>query len=69
MIFGTSYGFFDRSSRKYPSVLFERRRARIRPRPGEYFGAAEDTVSSPDGGRRRDEDGTLGLVVAFPIPR
>ena len=46
MIFGTSYGFFDKKlAAKYPSVLFEQATGTDTAKNlSEYFGAAEDTV-------------------------
>ena len=46
MIFGTSYGFFDKKlAAKYPDVLFEQATGTDTAKNlSEYFGAAEDTV-------------------------
>src|SRR5919205_3161930 len=46
MIFGTSYGFFDKKlAAKYPRVLFEQATGTEQAKNlAEYFGAAEDTI-------------------------
>src|SRR5256885_3672087 len=46
MIFGTSYGFFDKKlAAKYPNVLFEQATGTDTAKNlSEYFGAAEDTI-------------------------
>src|SRR5579885_1016771 len=46
MIFGTSYGFFDKAlAAKYPNVLFEQATGTdVAKNLAEYFGRAEDTV-------------------------
>src|SRR5438105_4015631 len=71
MIFGTSYGFFDaKLAAKYPSVLFEQATGTETAKNlAEYFGAAEDTVFlSGMAAGAATKNGTLGLVVAYPIP-
>src|SRR5438552_7808853 len=71
MIFGTSYGFFDKKlAAKYPSVLFEQATGTDTAKNlAEYFGAAEDTVFlSAMPARAASKKGTLGYVVAYPIP-
>src|SRR5436305_6364842 len=46
MIFGTSYGFFDKKlAAKYPDVKFEQATGTdLAPNLAEYFGAGEDTI-------------------------
>ena len=71
MIFGTSYGFFDKKlAAKYPNVLFEQATGTDTAKNlSEYFGAAEDTVFlSGMAAGAATKNGTLGLVVAYPIP-
>jgi basic membrane protein A and related proteins len=71
MIFGTSYGFFDKKlAAKYPSVLFEQATGTDTAKNlAEYFGAAEDTVFlSGMAAGAATKSGTLGYVVAYPIP-
>jgi basic membrane protein A len=71
MIFGTSYGFFDKKlAAKYPDVLFEQATGTDTAKNlSEYFGAAEDTVFlSGMAAGAATKNGTLGLVVAYPIP-
>src|SRR5713226_3258533 len=71
MIFGTSYGFFDKKlAAKYPSVLFEQATGTDTAKNlAEYFGAAEDTVFlSGMAAGAATKNGTLGYVVAYPIP-
>ena len=71
MIFGTSYGFFDKKlAAKYPSVLFEQATGTDTAKNlSEYFGAAEDTVYlSGMAAGAATKNGTLGYVVAYPIP-
>ena len=71
MIFGTSYGFFDKKlAAKYPSVLFEQATGTETAKNlSEYFGAAEDTVYlSGMAAGAATKKGTLGYVVAYPIP-
>src|SRR5438067_2642130 len=71
MIFGTSYGFFDKKlAAKYPQVKFEQATGTdTASNLSEYFGAAEDTVflsgMAAGAATRR---GTLGYVVAYPMP-
>jgi basic membrane protein A len=71
MIFGTSYGFFDKKlAAKYPGVLFEQATGTDTAKNlSEYFGAAEDTVylSGMAAGAATKKN-TIGYVVAFPIP-
>src|SRR5882724_10762105 len=71
MIFGTSYGFFDKKlAAKYPDVLFEQATGTDTAKNlSEYFGAAEDTVylSGMAAGAATKKN-TIGYVVAFPIP-
>jgi basic membrane protein A len=71
MIFGTSYGFFDKKlAAKYPNVLFEQATGTDTAKNlAEYFGAAEDTVFlSGMAAGAASKNGTIGYVVAFPIP-
>jgi basic membrane protein A len=71
MIFGTSYGFFDKKlAAKYPNVLFEQATGTDTAKNlAEYFGAAEDTIFlSGMAAGAATKNGTIGLVVAFPIP-
>jgi basic membrane protein A len=71
MIFGTSYGYFDtKLAAKYPNVLFEQATGTQRAKNlSEYFGAAEDTVFlSGMAAGAATKKGTLGYVVAYPIP-
>jgi basic membrane protein A len=71
MIFGTSYGFFDKKlAAKYPSVLFEQATGTDQAKNlAEYFGAAEDTVYlSGMAAGAATKKGTIGYVVAYPIP-
>ena len=71
MIFGTSYGFFDKKLvAKYPDVKFEQATGtETAPNLSEYFGAGEDTIYlSGMAAGAASKNGKLGLVVAFPIP-
>src|SRR5256714_9992172 len=71
MIFGTSYGYFDKKlAAKYPQVLFEQATGTDQAKNlAEYFGAAEDTVFlSGMAAGAATKKGTLGYVVAYPIP-
>src|SRR2546423_12201025 len=71
MIFGTSYGYFDKKlAAKYPQVLFEQATGTDQAKNlAEYFGAAEDTVFlSGMAAGAATKKGTLGYVVASPIP-
>src|SRR6059058_1736577 len=71
MIFGTSYGFFDKKlAAKYPNVLFEQATGTDTAKNlSEYFGAAEDTVYlSGMAAGAATKKGTIGYVVAYPIP-
>ena len=71
MIFGTSYGFFDKKlAAKYPNVLFEQATGTDTAKNlSEYFGAAEDTVYlSGMAAGAATKNGTIGYVVAYPIP-
>src|SRR3954464_15777520 len=71
LIFGTSYGFFDKKlAAKYPSVLFEQATGTDQAKNlAEYFGAAEDTVYlSGMAAGAATKKGTIGYVVAYPIP-
>src|SRR4029077_12149404 len=71
MIFGTSYGFFDKAlAAQYPNVLFEQATGTDTAKNlSEYFGAAEDTVYlSGMAAGAATKKGTLGYVVAYPIP-
>jgi basic membrane protein A len=71
MIFGTSYGFFDKKlAAKYPNVLFEQATGTDTAKNlSEYFGAAEDTVYlSGMAAGAATKSGNIGYVVAFPIP-
>src|SRR6266487_2264154 len=71
MIFGTSYGFFDKKlAAKYPDVKFEQATGtETASNLSEYFGAGEDTIFlSGMAAGAASKSGKLGLVVAFPIP-
>src|SRR5437763_16198111 len=71
MIFGTSYGFFDKKlAAKYPEVKFEQATGTdTAANLSEYFGAGEDTIFlSGMAAGAASKSGKLGLVVAFPIP-
>src|SRR5919205_3595489 len=71
LIFGTSYGFFDKKlAAKYPQVKFEQATGTdTAANLSEYFGAAEDTVFlSGMAAGAATKKGTLGYVVAYPIP-
>src|ERR671938_1497838 len=71
MIFGTSYGYFDKKlAAKYPQVKFEQATGTDRAKNlSEYFGAAEDTVYlSGMAAGAATKKGTIGYVVAYPIP-
>src|SRR5438552_11811767 len=71
MIFGTSYGYFDtKLAAKYPQVKFEQATGtQTAKNLSEYFGAAEDTVFlSGMAAGAATKNGTLGYVVAYPIP-
>jgi basic membrane protein A len=71
MIFGTSYGFFDKKlAAKYPDVKFEQATGtETASNLSEYFGAGEDTIYlSGMAAGAASKNGKLGLVVAFPIP-
>src|SRR6059058_4724595 len=71
MIFGTSYGFFDKKlAAKYPGVLFEQATGTDTAKNlSEYFGAAEDTVYlSGMAAGAAAKCNTIGYVVAYPIP-
>ena len=71
MIFGTSYGYFDKKlAAKYPQVKFEQATGTdTASNLSEYFGAAEDTVFlSGMAAGAATKTGTLGYVVAYPIP-
>jgi len=71
IIFGTSYGYFDKAlAAKYPDVLFEQATGTdVAKNLSEYFGAAEDTVFlSGIAAGEAATCGTIGYVVAYPIP-
>src|SRR3954470_5208140 len=71
MIFGTSYGFFDKKiAAKYPDVKFEQATGTdVASNLAEYFGAGEDTIYlSGMAAGAASKSGKLGLIVAFPIP-
>jgi basic membrane protein A len=71
LIFGTSYGYFDKKlAAKYPNVFFEQATGTDTAKNlSEYFGAAEDTVYlSGMAAGAATKKGTLGYVVAYPIP-
>jgi basic membrane protein A and related proteins len=71
LIFGTSFGFFDKSlAAKYPGVKFEQATGTdMAPNLSEYFGAAEDTIYlSGMAAGAATKSGKLGYVVPFPIP-
>jgi basic membrane protein A and related proteins len=71
LIFGTSYGYFDtKLAAKYPNVKFEQATGTQRAKNlSEYFGAAEDTVYlSGIAAGAATKKGTIGYVVAYPIP-
>ena len=71
MIFGTSYGFFDKAlAAQYPDVLFEQATGTDTAKNlSEYFGAGEDTVYlSGMAAGAATKSGNIGYVVAYPIP-
>jgi basic membrane protein A and related proteins len=71
MIFGTSYGFFDKKlAAKYPKVLFEQATGtQMSKNLAEYFGAGEDTIFlSGMAAGAATKKGMIGYVAAFPIP-
>jgi basic membrane protein A len=71
MIFGTSYGFFDKAlAAQYPQVLFEQATGTdLSKNLAEYFGAGEDTVYlSGMAAGAASKSGNIGYVVAYPIP-
>ena len=71
MIFGTSYGFFDKKlAARYPNVTFEQATGTDRAKNlAEYFGAAEDTIFlSGMAAGAATKKGNIGFVVAYPIP-
>jgi basic membrane protein A len=71
LIFGTSYGYFDtKLAAKYPQVRFEQATGTETAKNlSEYFGAAEDTVYlSGMAAGAATKKGTIGYVVAYPIP-
>ena len=71
LIFGTSYGYFDtKLAAKYPQVKFEQATGtQTAKNLSEYFGAAEDTVYlSGMAAGAATKKGTIGYVVAYPIP-
>jgi basic membrane protein A len=71
LIFGTSYGYFDKKlAAKYPQVKFEQATGTdTATNLSEYFGAAEDTIFlSGMAAGAATKKGTLGFVVAYPIP-
>src|SRR5436309_15435528 len=71
MIFGTSYGFFDKKlAAKYPDVKCEQATGtETASNLSEYFGAGEDTIFlSGMAAGAASKSGKLGLVVAYPIP-
>ncbi len=71
MIFGTSFGFFDKKlAEKYPDVLFEQATGtETADNLSEYFGAGEDTIYlSGMAAGAATKSGRLGYVVPFPIP-
>src|SRR6266508_734787 len=71
MIFGTSFGFFDKKlAEKYPDVLFEQATGTdTADNLSEYFGAGEDTIYlSGMAAGAATKSGKLGYVVPFPIP-
>ena len=71
MIFGTSYGYFDKTlAAKYPNVFFEQATGTDTAKNlSEYFGAAEDTVFlSGMAAGAATKTGNIGYVVAYPIP-
>jgi len=71
MIFGTSYGYFDRKlAAKYPQVLFEQATGTDQAKNlSEYFGAAEDTIFlSGMAAGAATKKGNIGYVVPYAIP-
>jgi len=71
MIFGTSYGYFDKAlAAKYPDVLFEQATMIDTSKNlAEYFGAGEDTIYlSGMAAGAATKKGVLGYVVPFPTP-
>ena len=72
MIFGTSYGFFDKKlAAKYPNVIFEQATGTDTAKNlSEYFGAGEDTIFlSGMAAGAATKKGKIGYVVAVPDPR
>ncbi len=73
IIFGTSFGFqtcMAQMAKKYPDVYFEMCTGTIQTKNmAEYFGAGEDAnyLAGMTAGAAT-KNGTIGLVVAFPIP-
>ena len=71
MIFGTSFGFFDKAlAAKYPNVLFEQATGITQLKNlHQYFGAGEDSIYlSGMAAGAATKNGKLGYVVPFPIP-
>ena len=71
MIFGTSYGFFDKKlAAKYPDVIFEQATGTDTAKNlSEYFGAGEDTIYlSGMAAGAASKSGQARLVVAVPDP-
>jgi basic membrane protein A and related proteins len=71
MIFGTSYGYFDKKlAAKYPDVLFEQATGIDTAKNlSEYFGAGEDTIYlSGMAAGAATKKGVIGYVVPFAIP-
>jgi len=71
MIFGTSFGFFDKKlAEKYPDVLFEQATGTARSTNlAEYFGASEDAIYlSGMAAGAATKKGVIGYVVPFAIP-
>jgi basic membrane protein A len=73
MIFATSFGFqtcMAREAAKHPDVYFEQATGTLQSKNmAEYFGAGEEPIylSGMTAGAATKK-GTIGLVVAYPIP-
>src|ERR671936_713203 len=73
IIFGTSFGFqtcMASEAKKHPDVYFEQATGTLRAKNlAEYFGAGEDSIYlSGMAAGAATKKGTIGYVVAYPIP-
>ena len=73
IIFATSFGFqpaMVAAAKKYPDVYFEQATGTAMSKNlAEYFGAGEEPIYlSGMAAGAASKNGTIGLVVAFPIP-